>query len=68
MVMPEERRSENRQVAKDCYTAEIRLVGVPVHEVKCKRQFNSTRPALMGFSVILKNNPQKSKNDSSQKI
>jgi hypothetical protein len=34
----------------------------------CKRQFNSTRPALMGFSVILKNNPQKSKNDSSQKI
>jgi hypothetical protein len=33
-----------------------------------KRQFNSTRPALMGFSVILKNNPQKSKNDSSQKI
>jgi hypothetical protein len=25
-----------------------------------KRQFNSTRPALMGFSVILKNNPQKS--------
>ena len=36
MVMPEERRSENRQVAKDCYTAEIRLVGVPVHEVKLK--------------------------------
>jgi hypothetical protein len=34
--MPEERRSENRQVAKDCYTAEIRLVGVPVHEVKLK--------------------------------
>ena len=36
MVMTEERRSENRQVAKDCYSAEIRLVGVPVHEVKLK--------------------------------
>jgi hypothetical protein len=28
-----------------------------------KRQFNSTHPALMGFSAILKNNPQKSKNN-----
>ena len=36
MVMTEERRSENRQAAKDCYSAEIRLVGVPVHEVKLK--------------------------------
>jgi hypothetical protein len=32
------------------------------------RQFNSTHPALMGFPAILKNNPQKSKSDSSQKI
>ena len=34
MQMTEDRRSESRQVAKDCYSAEIRLVGVPVHEVK----------------------------------
>ena len=33
---PAERRSENRQSAKDCYRAELRLVGVPVHEVKLK--------------------------------
>ncbi|MEJ2728511.1 MAG: PilZ domain-containing protein [Deltaproteobacteria bacterium] len=32
--MTEDRRSETRQVAKNCYSAEIRLVGVPVHEVK----------------------------------
>ena len=36
MQMTEDRRSESRQVAKDCYSAEIRLVGVPVHEVKLK--------------------------------
>jgi adenylate cyclase len=29
---------------------------------KRKRQFDSTHPAMMGFSEILKNNPQKSKN------
>ena len=34
MKMTEERRSENRQGVKDCYRAEIRLVGVPVYEVK----------------------------------
>ena len=34
--MPEERRSENRIEAKDYYRAEIRLVGVPVYEVKIK--------------------------------
>ena len=34
MQMTEDRRSESRQSAKDCYSAEIRLVGVPVHEVK----------------------------------
>ena len=36
MQMTENRRSESRQVAKDCYSAEIRLVGIPVHEVKLK--------------------------------
>jgi hypothetical protein len=34
--MTEDRRSENRQIAKDYYSAEIILVGVPVHEVKLK--------------------------------
>ena len=34
MQMTEDRRSESRQSAKDCYSAEIRLVGVPVYEVK----------------------------------
>jgi hypothetical protein len=33
---PAERRSENRQSAKNFYRAELRLVGVPVHEVKLK--------------------------------
>lgn len=36
MERVEERRSENRQDAKDCYSAEIKLVGVPTYEVKLK--------------------------------
>ena len=36
MQMTDDRRSESRQIAKDCYSAEIRLIGVPVHEVKLK--------------------------------
>ena len=36
MQMTEDRRSEIRQITKDCYSAEVRLVGVPVHEVKLK--------------------------------
>ena len=36
MEMTEERRSENRQGAKDCYRAELRMVGVPVYEVRLK--------------------------------
>jgi hypothetical protein len=32
--MTEDRRSESRQVAKDCYSAEIRILGVPVHTTK----------------------------------
>jgi hypothetical protein len=49
MEITEERRSENRQIAKDCYSAEIRIVGVPVYEVKL---FDlSSR----GASIILKN-------------
>ena len=31
---PQERRSQTRDTAKDCYRAEIRLVGVPVYELK----------------------------------
>lgn len=34
--MKKDRRSDNRQSAKDYYRAEIRLVGVPVHEVRLK--------------------------------
>jgi len=34
--MDTEKRSEVRQKAKRCYHAEIRLVGVPVYEVKLK--------------------------------
>jgi len=34
MNYPKERRSIPRDKAKDCYSAEIRLAGVPVHEVK----------------------------------
>ena len=34
--MDTEKRSEVRQRAKRCYHAEIRLVGVPVYEVKLK--------------------------------
>ena len=34
--MVKERRTETRQKAKLCYHAEIRLVGVPVYEVKLK--------------------------------
>ena len=34
--MSEDRRSESRQNVKGYYTAEIRLVGVPLHEVKLK--------------------------------
>jgi hypothetical protein len=36
MEQTEERRSEIRQDAKDCYSAEIKLVGVPIYEVKLK--------------------------------
>ena len=50
MVMTEERRPENRQVAKDCYSAEIRLVGVPVHEVKLKDLSSK------GASILFKDN------------
>jgi len=34
MNYPKEKRSIPRDKAKDCYRAEIRLAGVPVHEVK----------------------------------
>jgi hypothetical protein len=36
MQMTEDRRSESRQIARYYYRAEIRLFGVPVHEVKLK--------------------------------
>jgi hypothetical protein len=48
--MTAERRSERRQTAKDCYSAEIRLVGVPVYEVKIKDLSSK------GASVVFQNN------------
>jgi hypothetical protein len=36
MEKTEERRSENRQDAKDCYRAEVKLVGVPIYELRLK--------------------------------
>jgi hypothetical protein len=36
MNMTEERRSQKREAARYSYHAEIRLVGVPVYEVKIK--------------------------------
>ena len=48
--MTEERRSETRQNAKDCYSAEIRIVGVPVHEVKLKDLSSK------GASILFQNN------------
>jgi len=36
MKMTEERRSQKREEARYCYHAEIRLIGVPVYEVKIK--------------------------------
>jgi hypothetical protein len=48
--MNEDRRSESRQVSKDCYSAQIRLVGVPVHEVKLKDLSSK------GACIIFQNN------------
>ena len=48
--MAEERRSENRIDAKDSYRAEIRLVGVPVYEVRLK-DLSST-----GACILIKDN------------
>jgi hypothetical protein len=58
MVTTEERRSENRQVAKDCYSAEIRLVGVPVHEVKLKDLSSKGASILFQHNSSLFNNLQ----------
>jgi hypothetical protein len=46
--MNTEKRSEVRQKAKRCYHAEIRLVGVPVYEVKIKDL------STMGSCVLVK--------------
>lgn len=36
MEITEERRTQKRKDAKYCYHAEIRLIGVPIYEVKIK--------------------------------
>ena len=50
MQVTVDRRSESRQSVKGCYTAEIRLVGVPVYEVKLKDISSK------GASIIFQNN------------
>jgi hypothetical protein len=58
MQKTEERRSENRQSAKDCYSAEIRLVGVPVYEVKLKDLSSKGACLLFQFNSSLLNHLQ----------
>jgi hypothetical protein len=36
MEMAEERRSEKRQAVKNSYRAELRMVGVPIYEMRLK--------------------------------
>ena len=48
--MTEDRRSESRKGVKGCYSAEIRIVGVPVYEVKLKDLSSK------GASIIFQNN------------
>ena len=50
MQMTEDRRSQSRRIAKYYYRAEIRLVGVPVHEVKLKNLSSK------GASLLFHNN------------
>ena len=50
MKKTEERRSESRQSAKGFYTAEIRIVGVPVYEVKLKDL------SSIGACILFQNN------------
>jgi len=48
MNMSEERRSQKREAARNSYHAEIRLLGVPIYEVKIKDLSSN------GVSILVK--------------
>lgn len=55
MKMTEERRSQKREAAKYCYHAEIRLIGVPVYEVKIKDLSSNGASILVRKDSLLLN-------------
>jgi len=55
MNMTEERRAQKREAAKYCDHAEIRLVGVPVYEVKIKDLSASGASILVKKDSLLLN-------------
>jgi hypothetical protein len=52
---PEDRRSHKRENAKDCYHAEIRLIGVPVYEAKIKDLSSTGASILVNETSLLLN-------------
>jgi hypothetical protein len=55
MEMTDERRSQKREAAKYCYHAEIRLIGVPVYEVKIKDLSSNGASILVKKDSLLLN-------------
>lgn len=55
MQKTEERRSQKREAAKYCYHAEIRLIGVPVYEVKIKDMSPKGASILVNKDSLLLN-------------
>jgi hypothetical protein len=55
MNMTEERRSQKREAARYSYHAEIRLVGVPVYEVKIKDLSSNGASILVKKDSLLLN-------------
>ena len=55
MKMTEERRSHKREAARYCYHAEIRLIGVPVYEVKIKDLSSNGASILVRKDSLLLN-------------
>lgn len=53
--MTEERRSQKREAAKYSYHAEIRLVGVPIYEVKIKDLSSNGASILVKKDSLLLN-------------
>jgi hypothetical protein len=55
MEMTDEKRSQKREEAKYCYHAEIRLIGVPVYEVKIKDLSSNGASILVKKDSLLLN-------------